>query len=95
MLQAMQQKVAAEGEKEKELYLKFQCYCKSSGGALSESIAAAEGKVPAVSSDIEEAESHKAQLHQDLKQHSADRDEAKTAMAAATKLREKDRTSPP
>jgi cytochrome c5 len=29
MLQAMQKKVEAEGEKEKELFDKFMCYCKN------------------------------------------------------------------
>merc|ERR1719502_1942985 len=89
MLQKMQAKVTAEGEKEKELYEKFQCYCKTSGGTLSDSIAAAEAKIPAVSSDIDQAESQKAQFEQDLKQHQADRTDAKSAMASATALREK------
>ena len=44
MLQAMQAKVAEEGERETEMYKKFMCYCKSSGGTLSDGIAANEGK---------------------------------------------------
>jgi chromosome segregation ATPase len=90
MLQAMQKKVAAEGEKEKELMEKFNCYCSSSGGSLGESIAAAKAKGPAVSSDIEQAEAQQVQLKEDLKQHQADRAAAKKAVGAATALREKE-----
>jgi hypothetical protein len=90
MLQAMQKKVTAEGEKEKELYDKFMCYCKNSGGALSAGIAEAETKVPQVTSDIGEAEGQLAQLKQDLKKHQVDRADAKSAMAEATSVREKE-----
>jgi len=89
MLQAMQKKVAAEGEKEKELYEKYMCYCKNSGSDLETSIAAAETKSPQVASDIEQAEAQKAQLDQDLVSHKADRDAAKGAVADATAIREK------
>merc|ERR1719238_476342 len=51
----MQKKVQAEGEKEKDLFDKFMCYCKNSGGDLSKSISDAETKVPQVGSDIKEA----------------------------------------
>merc|ERR1719207_66012 len=90
MLQAMQKKVAAEGEKEKELMEKFNCYCSSSGGSLSESIAAAKAKGPAVGSDIEQAEAQEVQLKEDLKQHQTDRAAAVKAVNAATALREKE-----
>jgi len=90
MLQAMQKKVAAEGEKEEELMQKFKCYCSSSGGSLSESIAAAKAKGPAVNSDIEQAEAQEVQLKEDLKQHQSDRESAKKAVSAATALREKE-----
>jgi hypothetical protein len=59
MLQMMQKKVEAEGAKETELFEKYMCYCKSSGGALAKSVADAKVKVPSVTSDIEEAESQK------------------------------------
>jgi hypothetical protein len=53
MLQSMQKKVTAEGEKEKELFDKFMCYCKNGDEALAKSISAADTKVPQVTSDIE------------------------------------------
>jgi len=90
MLQAMSKKVEAEGAKEKDLYEKFMCYCKNAGGTLGASIAAAESKVPAVTSDIGEAEGQLAQLKEDLKRHQTDRASAKSAMAEATAVREKE-----
>jgi len=90
MLQGMQKKVEAEGEKEKELFEKYMCYCKNSGGDLSKSIGDAETKIPTLEADIKEGEAKKKQLDEDLKQHQADRSAAKKAMADATALREKE-----
>merc|ERR1740138_282029 len=90
MLQAMEKKVTAEGEAEQKLFDKFMCYCKHGDEALAKSIGDAEAKVPAVGSDIEEAEAQVKQLKQDLKSHQTDRAAAKAAMAEATSLREKD-----
>jgi len=90
MLQSMQKKVEAEGEKEAELFEKYMCYCKSAGGDLSTSIGDAETKIPQVGADIKEAESKLAQLKEDLKQAQMDRAAAKEAVAAATALREKE-----
>jgi septal ring factor EnvC (AmiA/AmiB activator) len=93
MLQKMEKKVAAEEKKDKELYDKFMCYCKNSGGDLSGSIAAAENKVPAVSSGIKEAEAKKVQLDADLKTHQEDRSAAEAAMSKASAIREKEAAS--
>jgi len=90
LLQAMQKKVTAEGEKEKELYEKFMCYCKSGNTDLSASIAAAEDKVPMVGSNIEASEGKLAQAKEDLKQAQVDRTGAKDAMKEATAIREKE-----
>jgi chromosome segregation ATPase len=90
MLENMVKKVQAEGEKEKELFDKYMCYCKTSGGDLGKSISDAETKIPELDSDIKESEAKKTQLKEDLKQHQADRSAAKEAMASATALREKE-----
>jgi len=90
MLQSMQKKVVAEGKKEKELYDKFMCYCKSGNGELSASISAAEDKAPAVTSDIKSSEEKKTQSKEDLKQAQVDRSAAKDAMKEATAIREKE-----
>merc|ERR1719253_1225271 len=84
MLTAMQSKISAEGKKEKELYEKFQCYCKNGDEALAKSISDAEAKIGQVTSDVEEAEAQVVQLKGDLKQHQSDRAAAKEAMADAT-----------
>jgi len=90
MLQSMQKKITAEGEKEKELFDKFNCYCQNGDQALAKSISEAETKVPQVSSDIEEGENQVTQLKSDLKSHQTDRAAAKSAMAEATTIREKE-----
>merc|ERR1719161_2792611 len=86
----MAKKVEAEGKKERELYDKFICYCKSSGGTLSQSIADNDAKIPQLQSDIEEAESKLATTKQEFAQHQTDRESAKEAMAKATAIREKE-----
>jgi len=93
MLQAMQKKVTAEGEKEKELYDKFMCYCKNGGGDLNTAIGNADTKVPQLGSDIKEGQAKKKQLDEDLKQHQVDRAAAKAAMAEATAIRNKEHAS--
>merc|ERR1719355_131874 len=80
MLQSMQKKITAEGEKEKELFDKFNCYCQNGDAVLAKSISEAETKVPQVSSDIEEGEGQVVQLKSDLKSHQTDRAAAKSAM---------------
>merc|ERR1719183_1753537 len=90
MLQMMEKKVTAEGEKEEEMFKKFMCYCKNSGGDLQAGIDGANVKVPELQSAIEEAEATKTQLNEDLTKHRADREAAKAAMAEATSIREKE-----
>jgi len=90
MLQMMQKKVEAEGEKDKELFDKFMCYCKNAGGDLTKSIADANTKLPRVASDIEEGEAKVATMKEELKQAQVDRSAAEAAMAEATSLRKKE-----
>merc|ERR1719159_1099416 len=90
MLESIQKKVAEEGKKEEEMYKKYMCYCKTSGADLETSIASATAKAPEVSSAITEGEAKKAQLDEDLVAHKSDREAAKTSMAEATALREKE-----
>merc|ERR1719335_1927926 len=90
LLQNMQKKVTAEGEKEQKIYDKFMCYCKTSGGDLAKSIAESNAKTSALPAAIEEAEAKKNQLQADLKAHQTDRAAAKQALAAAQAIREKE-----
>jgi len=90
MLQNMQKKVAAEGEKEQTMFDKFMCYCKSSDGALASSITSAETKVTELDSSIKAGTAEKAQLEAELKSAQTSRVEAKSAMKQATALRTKE-----
>jgi len=90
MLQSIQKKVEAEGKKEEEMFNKFMCYCKNSGGDLQSSIDSSTAKIPEVEAAISEAEAQQQQLEEDLTKHRADREAAKSAMAEATSLREKE-----
>jgi len=90
MLQQMQNKVTAEGKKEKELFDKFMCYCTTGADDLANSINSADTKIPQVEAALKEGEATKLQLEADIKAHQADRAEAKEAIAKATALREKE-----
>merc|ERR1719482_1025380 len=90
MLQGMQKKVAAEGEKEEALFDKFMCYCKNGKGALEGSIAAAENKNEQLTASIKETDATLTQMKGDLKTAQTDRSDAKAAVAKATALREKE-----
>ena len=63
---------------------------KNGNEALGKSIADAGAKMPQVTADIEAGESELKQLKADLKSHETDRAAAKTAMAEATSIREKE-----
>merc|ERR1719248_495642 len=90
MLQNMQKKVEAEGEKEKDLYEKFMCYCKNGKGALEASIESAKQKNEQLASSIEETAATLKQAKADLKSAQESRAAAKDAVAKATSLREKE-----
>merc|ERR1712085_61042 len=93
LLQAMNKKIGAEGDRADELHKKFMCYCESSEGDLQASITAAQTKIPELESSIKASTSQKVQLESDLKQHQVDRAAAKKAMAEATSLREKEKAT--
>jgi len=90
MLQTLKSKVESEGEKERELHEKYMCYCKGAGDTLGKGIADAQTRAPQLTASIEAGNGQMAQLKEDLKNHQNDRAAAKTAMAEATALREKE-----
>merc|ERR1719310_1914594 len=83
-------KIEAEQKKEQALYDKFMCYCETSDGDLSKGIEEANTKIPQLESDIKVSTEEKARLETELEAHMSDRDAAKTAMAKATAMREKE-----
>jgi chromosome segregation ATPase len=90
LLQNMQEKVKAEGEKEEDLYKKFMCYCKTGVGELEARVAAAGTKGPQLEADIKESEEKLVQTKQALKDAQKERTDAKAAIASATSIREKE-----
>jgi chromosome segregation ATPase len=90
MLQKMQEKVEAEGEKEKELFDKFMCYCKTGTADLEKSIAEAEEMITELPGKIEEGKAELTQTKADIKKAKEDRTAAKAAMDEATAIREKE-----
>jgi predicted nucleic acid-binding Zn-ribbon protein len=92
MLQMMQNKVTAEGKKAEEIYDKFMCYCDNADTLLAGAITAAENKIPQLEAAVGKDVEMKKQLETDVKNHKADREAAKGAIAEATALREKEAT---
>mmetsp|Transcript_76940 Transcript_76940/g.193513 ORF Transcript_76940/g.193513 Transcript_76940/m.193513 type:complete len:709 (+) Transcript_76940:71-2197(+) len=90
MLQEMQKKVTEEGEQADELYDKYMCYCKGSGGDLATSIETAKTKLEELGPAIEAAISKKDQLEKDLISHQKDKSAAQQAIEEATAIREKE-----
>merc|ERR1719271_1603137 len=86
----MQKKVAAEGEKEEELFEKFMCYCKNGKGTLEASIESAKNTNDQLASSIKETDATLTQMKADLKTAQSDRADAKAAVAKATALRERE-----
>mmetsp|Transcript_78354 Transcript_78354/g.253433 ORF Transcript_78354/g.253433 Transcript_78354/m.253433 type:complete len:704 (-) Transcript_78354:110-2221(-) len=90
MLQGMQTKIVEEGKRGQELYDKFMCYCQTGASDLAASVQAAETKMPAVTSALQESTAQKTQLEADLVQHKQDREDALAAIKEASALREKE-----
>jgi chromosome segregation ATPase len=93
LLQNMQEKVKAEGEKEADLYSKFKCYCKTGVGELESRIAAAGTAAPQLEASITGGEEKLAQTKQALADAQKERADAKGAIASAESIREKDATA--
>merc|ERR1719160_1863050 len=83
-------KVEEEGEKEKELYDAFMCYCKSGVGQLQGAVDDANKRIPELTSLIEELEAILAKLKADIEQHKKDRAAAKASIEAAVEIRKKE-----
>mmetsp|Transcript_20200 Transcript_20200/g.46434 ORF Transcript_20200/g.46434 Transcript_20200/m.46434 type:complete len:712 (+) Transcript_20200:75-2210(+) len=87
MLQAMQKKVEEEGEKEEELYDKFDCFCGKSSTGLKDSISEAQSAIPQLESKLEQTVAALSQLKADIKQASSDKGAATEALEQGEALR--------
>jgi hypothetical protein len=93
MLQMMEKKVTEEGEKDKELYDKFMCYCQTGEASLSKSVAEATAKIPQLESDLKAGKAEEAQLTSDIAECKADREAAMKTMSEAKSIRLKTTTA--
>jgi len=91
MLQNMQKNVEHEGENELKLYDKYMCAnCVTGAGNMRKEIDDANTKIPTLTADIGATTAQKKTLNEELKQAKTDRETAKTTIAEATSLRDKD-----
>jgi len=90
LLQNMQKEIEAEGAKEKELFDKFMCFCSGSSDELTKKAADAKAAIEELTAKLKSEEAEKVQLGQDLIAHKSDREGAKSDIAEATMLREKE-----
>merc|ERR1719482_2093349 len=90
LLQDMQKEIEAEGEKEKDLFDKFMCYCDGNTDGMSAAAKAAGQKITELTSQLESQKAEKSQMDQELIQHKQDREAAKNDLATATAIREKE-----
>jgi predicted nucleic acid-binding Zn-ribbon protein len=90
MLQNMQIKIAAEGEKKETMFDKYMCYCQNGEGALQKSIADGEAKIEEINKLLGSGIAEKKQLEAEVAEAKENRKEAEQAIAEATALREKE-----
>merc|ERR1719272_1281718 len=90
MLEDMQKSVEEEAEKEKDLFEKFICHCKSTSKVLADSIETCKAKSSSLEASIEENTAQIAQLLQDITGHKDDRAAAEKEAKESTALRTKE-----
>jgi hypothetical protein len=90
LMQNMQKEIEAEGEKEKELYEKFMCFCKGSYAELTKKDEDAKAKIDELGAKLKAEEAEKTQIAQELVDHKKDRESAKQDLEEATSLRTKE-----
>merc|ERR1719428_2498584 len=72
LMQNMQKKVIAEGEKQEALFEKYMCYCKNSDEMFGKATEDAQTKIPDLESAVEELSGKKSQMDSDIKDHKSD-----------------------
>lgn len=92
LLQEMQKEISTEIEKEKDMYEKFQCYCKKNSGSLDAKTKEAAALIKKTKAEVEGLTGEKKQLTEELKQHKADRKKAEADLKSATKKRAEEKS---
>merc|ERR1719313_54223 len=90
LMQNMQKEIEAEGEKEKELFEKFMCFCNGNSADLAKGAADAKAKIEEYSSRLKSSEAEKSQAEQDIVGHKSDLAAAEKDLAEATAVRAKE-----
>merc|ERR1719443_2483108 len=90
LMQNMQKEIEAEGEKEKELYEKFMCFCTGSYADLTKKDEDAKAKIEELSAKLKAEVAEKTQIGQELVDHKKDRESAKQDLEEASGLRAKE-----
>jgi chromosome segregation ATPase len=90
LMQNMQKELEGEGEKEKELYEKFMCFCKTSYADLTKKDDDAKAKIDELGAKLKAESAEKTQIAQELVDHKKDREAAKADLEEATSLRTKE-----
>jgi predicted nucleic acid-binding Zn-ribbon protein len=90
LMQDMQKEIIAEGEKEEELYKKFECYCSGNKDELVAAVDSSEEEIERLTAKLKSEKAEKKQLEGELLQAKKDRADAKQDLAKATKLRAKE-----
>merc|ERR1719506_2042598 len=90
LMQNMQKEIETEGEKEKELYEKFMCFCKTSYAELTKKDEDAKAKIDELGAKLKAEAAEKTQIAQELVDHKKDKEAAKADLEEATSLRTKE-----
>jgi len=90
MLQDMQKTVEAEGQKEKDLFDKFMCYCNNGAGSLENAIQTASSQIESLNGATATDAAQKSQFEQDVVQHKTDGASAAGTIKESTAMREKE-----
>lgn len=91
LLQEMQKEIAAEVEKEKEMYEKFQCFCKQNSGTLDAKTKEAAALIKKTKAVVASLTGQKKQLKEEIAKHKKERKQAEADLKAATKKRQEEK----
>merc|ERR1719428_391931 len=90
LLQGLRKEVEAEGEKSKELYEKFMCYCETNEAEKTKSVDDARARVGSLEATIKELSGSNAQLEQEVTDLKGDIEEDTKGVEDATAVRKKE-----
>jgi len=90
LMQDMQKEIETEGEKEDDLYKKFECYCSGNTGNLSKAAEDASAQIEELSAKVKAETAEKSTTVAELKAHKKDRATATQDLEKAMSIRKKE-----